>query len=265
VCNGELSSIDNLHNIDNKQQQYQFNTQKVLTKCFKSHKTKLAHKSFNRNADTKELLYIVRHKNSASGKKSDDRNNNNCVKCSTRFTSTLGCDDHFVGDKRIAYIDSHLNDFVVRVRRVNRARQVTKTDSDECSASKKCEKISRKLIHVPSASSIHDKIATLFNYYVSYLSIVDCCFKLFSNFNFTSVCEKMGLIRAMKLKERLVVAFAVSLVIFTLVLVIDLQMDLGVAKANFPDAGIHGKVKYIQDEDKTGIFKKFQRKYLEKR
>jgi hypothetical protein len=69
----------------------------------------------------------------------------------------------------------------------------------------------------------------------------------------------------MKLKERLAVGLGAALVLFTLLLVIDLQMDLGVAKSNFPSTGYHGRYKYIQDEDKTGVFKEFQRKFLEKR
>ncbi|KAL7022778.1 hypothetical protein ACKWTF_012377 [Chironomus riparius] len=75
----------------------------------------------------------------------------------------------------------------------------------------------------------------------------------------------MYLIRSMKLKERLAVGLGVALVLFTLLLVIDLQMDLGVSKASFPSTGYHGRYKYKQDEDKTGVFKEFQRKYLEKR
>jgi hypothetical protein len=69
----------------------------------------------------------------------------------------------------------------------------------------------------------------------------------------------------MKLKERLAVGFGISLVLFTLLLVIDLQMDLGVAKSNLPQSSYHGRYKYVQDEDKTGVFKEFQRKFLEKR
>lgn len=69
----------------------------------------------------------------------------------------------------------------------------------------------------------------------------------------------------MKLKERLAVGFGVSLVLFTLLLVIDLQMDLGMSKSNYVPANYHGRVKYIQDEDKTGVFKEFQRKFLQKR
>lgn len=76
----------------------------------------------------------------------------------------------------------------------------------------------------------------------------------------------MFLMRSMKLKERLAVGFGVSLVLFTLLLVIDLQMDLGMSKSNYiPSANYHGRVKYVQDEDVGGVFKEFQRKFLQKR
>ncbi|CAO1431301.1 unnamed protein product [Diamesa tonsa] len=74
----------------------------------------------------------------------------------------------------------------------------------------------------------------------------------------------MFLLRSMKLKERLAIGFGVSLVLFTLLLVIDLQMDLGMSKNNFVPANYHGRVKYIKDEDDTGVFKDFKRKFLQK-
>uniref|UniRef100_A0A336M8S1 CSON013625 protein n=1 Tax=Culicoides sonorensis TaxID=179676 RepID=A0A336M8S1_CULSO len=69
-------------------------------------------------------------------------------------------------------------------------------------------------------------------------------------------------LRSMKLKERLAVGFGVSLVLFTLLLVVDLQMDLGVSNKHLMPA--HAKIKYIQDEDKTGVFRDFKRKFLQK-
>jgi hypothetical protein len=75
----------------------------------------------------------------------------------------------------------------------------------------------------------------------------------------------MYLMRSMKLKERLAVGLGVSMVLFTLLLVIDLQMDLGMAKkSNSNPANYHDRVKYVQDDDKTGVFKDFQRKFLQK-
>lgn len=68
--------------------------------------------------------------------------------------------------------------------------------------------------------------------------------------------------RSMKLKERLAVGFGVSLVLFTLLLVVDLQMDLGVSNKHLMPA--HAKLKYVPDEDKTGVFREFKRKFLQK-
>ncbi|XP_055676841.1 extracellular serine/threonine protein CG31145 [Lutzomyia longipalpis] len=70
------------------------------------------------------------------------------------------------------------------------------------------------------------------------------------------------MLRSMKLKERLAVGFGVSLVLFTLLLVVDLQMDLGVSKNHIVPA--HAKVKYVQTEDKNGVFEGFKRKFLQK-
>lgn len=244
-----------------------------LTKTFsrKLHKKVLAKCSGNfKNADTKELFYIVRHKNSSGSRNNFFNNadhlrrNSNCLNddttwpTSTATSSLLSCDDHFASDKRIAYIDPrcapHLNgcnqsndEYIVRVRRVNR-----KVNPNDITVNKK------RLIHVPIASSplfsssilLHfgEHKVTKFNNYLNYISDM-----------------KMYLLRSMKLKERLAVGLGAALVLFTLLLVIDLQMDLGVAKSNFPSTGYHGRYKYIQDEDKTGVFKEFQRKFLEKR
>lgn len=71
------------------------------------------------------------------------------------------------------------------------------------------------------------------------------------------------LLRSMKLKERLAVGLGVSLVLFTLLLVVDLQMDLGVSKGHLVPS--HGRVKYVKDEDKNGVFRDFKRKFLQKR
>lgn len=255
------------------------------TKCYKLHKKANKCNSHTRNADTKEYFHIVRHKSSSASRKkfysTDDHrhqttlcSDNNCVKLATEQstfwpTSTYfnTCDDsHSASDKRIAYINSKnclykkLNcinqsfsdgDYIVRVRRVRKS-----INSNVVSDTK------RKLIHVPIATSSLDVFSVLFIHLVGYIqSIVAKCNSYYNNLS----DNKMGLIRAMKLKERLAVGFGVSLVLFTLLLVIDLQMDLGVSKANFPSTGIHGRYKYIQDEDKTGVFKEFQRKYLEKR
>lgn len=87
-----------------------------------------------------------------------------------------------------------------------------------------------------------------------------CRLKLISGIKIQS--NKM-LLRSMKLKERLAVGLGVSLVLFTLLLVVDLQMDLGVSKGHLVPS--HGRVKYVKDEDKNGVFRDFKRKFLQKR
>ncbi|XP_058062771.1 extracellular serine/threonine protein CG31145 [Anopheles bellator] len=68
--------------------------------------------------------------------------------------------------------------------------------------------------------------------------------------------------RSKKLKERLALGFGASLVLFTLLLVIDLQMDLGVSRGEFIPS--HGRVRYANQEDRSGIYNEFHRKYLAK-
>lgn len=84
---------------------------------------------------------------------------------------------------------------------------------------------------------------------------------------FASVIAKIKLqfkmfIRSMKLKERLAMGLGVSLVLFTLLLVVDIQMDLGVSRGHLVPP--HGRVRYVKDEDKNGVFEGFKRKFLQK-
>ncbi|XP_058130023.1 extracellular serine/threonine protein CG31145 [Anopheles ziemanni] len=67
-------------------------------------------------------------------------------------------------------------------------------------------------------------------------------------------------IRSKRLKERLAIGFGASLVLFTLLLVIDLQMDLGVSRGEFIPS--HARIRYANQEDKSGIYNEFHRKYL---
>ncbi|XP_035795122.1 extracellular serine/threonine protein CG31145-like [Anopheles albimanus] len=68
--------------------------------------------------------------------------------------------------------------------------------------------------------------------------------------------------RSKKLKERLALGFGASLVLFTLLLVIDLQMDLGVSRGEFTPS--HARIRYANQEDKSGIYNEFHRRYLAK-
>lgn len=201
-------------------------------------------------------------------------------------------DDHLVCDKSIAYIvDSrcalHLNcihqsssrsndEFIVRVRRVNRGSEYLKLKEEEEKRQQTSDEITvnDKLIRVPTFSTLSNNISSSSSTSSVLLLLVSSLILTFfgeqtvTKFNklylkFRDM--KMYLIRSMKLKERLAVGLGAALVLFTLLLVIDLQMDLGVAKSNFPATGFHGRYKYNQEEDKTGVFKEFQRKFLEKR
>ncbi|CAD7084351.1 unnamed protein product [Hermetia illucens] len=69
-------------------------------------------------------------------------------------------------------------------------------------------------------------------------------------------------LRSLRMKERLAIGFGASLVLFTLLLVIDLQMDLGVANRHLMPS--HARVRYVNDEDKNGVFRDFKRKFLQK-
>lgn len=141
------------------------------------------------------------------------------------------------------------------MRRVNRVKLKEASSSDEIT-------VNDKLIRVPIASSAPSALL------LSSLILIffgEHTVAKFNKFLKYSRDMKMYLLRSMKLKERVAVGLGAALVLFTLLLVIDLQMDLGVAKSNFPATGAHGRFKYIQDEDKTGVFKEFQRKFLEKR
>jgi hypothetical protein len=241
---------------DNRQQHYSRTLdrklhKKVLVKC----------NGRFENADTKEHFYIVRHKNSTRSRNKNFNNvdhqlrrrNSNCLNddkttswptSTTSSSSLLSSDDHFVSDKRIAYIDPRC------ALHLNGINQFSSCDDEYFLRIRKFK--NTKLIHVPIASSSSvfcaENTVAKFNKIINYISEM-----------------KMYLLRSMKLKERLAVGLGAALVLFTLLLVIDLQMDLGVAKSNFPSTGYHGRYKYIQDEDKTGVFKEFQRKFLEKR
>ncbi|KAJ6639317.1 Extracellular serine/threonine protein [Pseudolycoriella hygida] len=79
----------------------------------------------------------------------------------------------------------------------------------------------------------------------------NCCKSSFINTN-------MAWLRSMKLKERLAVGLGIILVLMTVLLLVDLQLDLGVSRAHLVSS--HGKVRYVNDEDKSGVFIDFVRK-----
>lgn len=66
-----------------------------------------------------------------------------------------------------------------------------------------------------------------------------------------------------KLKERFVVGVAVALVLFTLLLVVDIQMDLGMSGKHLVPS--HGRVKYVvQDEGPGSAYNRFRNRLLQK-
>lgn len=67
----------------------------------------------------------------------------------------------------------------------------------------------------------------------------------------------------LKLKERLVVGFSIAAVLFTLLLVVDLQMDFGLSGHHVVPS--HGRVKYINDADGPGgAYNSFKKRFLQK-
>lgn len=67
----------------------------------------------------------------------------------------------------------------------------------------------------------------------------------------------------MKLKERLALALSAFLVLFTLMLVVDLQMDYGISGHRAP---LHGRVHIGDDTDKgKSAYIEFRKRFLQKR
>lgn len=224
--------------------------------------------------------------------------NTNCAKLGAETLSwpalAVDCDDHSVPDKRLAcyglqdcsdYLTLKSDvfdtspsdgDFVLRVRRSNR-KSICLRKSDNVSVAADDKRTIKRTLKKKSddaatstslskSISIARLFASLTFKFLYNLTQCNTLKKSFKCSDYIScISDKMFLMRSMKLKERLAVGFGVSLVLFTLLLVIDLQMDLGVSKSNYMPANYHGRVKYVQDEDKSGVFKEFQRKFLQKR
>lgn len=256
-------------------------------KCYKIHCRKL------KNADGREFFYIVRQKKSqANGKffiRTDDASSNNGryknsqANCAKFVAETLNwptlaerC-ERSVCDKTSTCIDpqvkksdavntSSTGDFVIRARQISRKTvSVCKSDNGWVLAEK------RIIQDVDCATSTKISLARIltaillnFLFSLTQCIIAKVSLKCFKKYCYQFLSDKMFLLRSMKLKERIAVGLGVSLVLFTLLLVIDLQMDIGVSKSNYVQ-NYHGRVKYVADEDKTGVFKEFQRKFLQKR
>nr|XP_043067660.1 extracellular serine/threonine protein CG31145 isoform X2 [Drosophila bipectinata] len=80
----------------------------------------------------------------------------------------------------------------------------------------------------------------------------------------------MAVLRTMKLKERLVISLGATLVLLTLLLIVDVQMDFGVANRHLMQQQQHQKIRLGSDYDATGagggggILHEFKRKFLQK-
>lgn len=67
----------------------------------------------------------------------------------------------------------------------------------------------------------------------------------------------------LKLKERLVLGASIAAVLFTLMLVVDLQMDLGMTGQHVIPS--HGRVRYVSQEDGPGeAYNSFRKRFLQK-
>lgn len=256
-----------------------------------------------KNADAREFFYIVKQqKRSSQGNRknciisdsnSDNKRhkNTNCAKLvaeTLTWPTSADCDDHFECDKRSACIDSkdrsesltlngiHVDesrsdgDFVLRVRRISRKLVNSRTSDDsETNEKRVTGKIFRRKVNQFSTPTICTKaipsVSLTFDFFFQLIQCIALQVAIKFTKYFSYISDKMYLLRSMKLKERLAVGFGVSLVLFTLLLVIDLQMDLGMSKSNYESANYHGRVKYVQDNDIGGVFKEFQRKFLQKR
>lgn len=69
----------------------------------------------------------------------------------------------------------------------------------------------------------------------------------------------MALMRSMKLKERLALGLGVSLVLITILLIADLQMDISMPKNHL--LPMHAKVWGGNDTDRNGVFTSFKQKF----
>lgn len=66
--------------------------------------------------------------------------------------------------------------------------------------------------------------------------------------------------RSMKLKERLAVGLGVSLVLITILLIADLQMDVNLSKGHLM-LPMHAKLTAPNDSDRNGVFSAFKEKF----
>lgn len=117
----------------------------------------------------------------------------------------------------------------------------------------------------PKKGSFYDILVLCIKYILILLTRKLSTFKKTKDTIDSKSAAKMGFLRSMKLKERIVMSFAASLVLFTLFLVIDVQMDFGMTSKHLLPSSSHDKVRYVQNEDSAGFMRDFKRKFLQKR
>ncbi|XP_008197278.2 extracellular serine/threonine protein CG31145 isoform X2 [Tribolium castaneum] len=66
----------------------------------------------------------------------------------------------------------------------------------------------------------------------------------------------------MKLKERFILGVSVAAVLFTFLLVVDIQMDLGMSGHHLVPS--HGRVKYVQEDAAGSAYNSFRKRFLQK-
>lgn len=71
----------------------------------------------------------------------------------------------------------------------------------------------------------------------------------------------MVFIRSMKLKERLAVGLGISLVLVTILVIADLQMDLKMSKGHLFIPPMHAKIYPGNNSDRGGVFTAFKQKF----
>lgn len=186
-------------------------------------------------------------------------------------------------------------EFAIRNRKIhknflniNRNCQVDNKSNSDCNISSDNQECNKNLLvptdkfvpyvvpasntkNSPSSITTRELFSSLLLHGKHFIDYIQCSAILVLHKFTNSTCylsqklRKMYFLRSMKLKERLALGLGVSLVLFTIFLVIDLQMDLGMSKNGFIPANYHGRVKYVKDDDQTGVFKDFKRKFLQKR
>ncbi|XP_057668825.1 extracellular serine/threonine protein CG31145 isoform X2 [Diorhabda carinulata] len=78
---------------------------------------------------------------------------------------------------------------------------------------------------------------------------------------FKSAIGKM-LRSGLKWKERIIIGMCIIVVLFTLLLVVDIQMDFGISGNQL--VASHGRVKYVVDEGPESVYNRFRNRLLQK-